>query len=75
MRRGEDVLARVELIRASDGVLTLAGELLPMELRPLDAMHLASARLLGADLARVVTSTNGWALPHEGWDGPSLPPA
>ncbi len=54
-RRGEEVLARVELIRVSDRVLTLAGSLLPAALRSLDAIHLATAQLLGEDLARVVT--------------------
>ena len=55
VRRGEQVLARVELIRISDRVLALAGSLLPMTLRSLDAIHLATAQLLGEDLARVVT--------------------
>ena len=54
-RRGEQVLARIELIRISDRVLALAGSLLPATLRSLDAIHLATAQLLGEDLARVVT--------------------
>lgn len=55
VRRGHEVLARFELIRINDRVLNAAGALLPAELRPLDAIHLATARLLGADLARLVT--------------------
>lgn len=55
VRRGTQVLARVELVRVSDRVLTLAGTLPPAELRSLDAVHLATARLLGEDLARIVT--------------------
>ncbi|MGQ0772925.1 MAG: type II toxin-antitoxin system VapC family toxin [Pseudonocardiales bacterium] len=55
VRRGHEVLARFELIRINDRVLSAAGALLPTELRPLDAIHLATARLLGADLARLVT--------------------
>jgi len=55
VRRGHEVLARFELIRINDRVLNAAGALLPAELRPLHAIHLATAQLLGADLARLVT--------------------
>jgi len=49
------VLSRLELIRVNDRVLAVAGSLLPAELRTLDAIHLATAQLLEADLARLVT--------------------
>jgi hypothetical protein len=55
LRRGRDVLSRLELIRVSDRILGSAGTLLPAELRTLDAIHLATAQQLGSDLARVVT--------------------
>lgn len=55
VRRGEEVLARLELIRVSDRVLAAAGALLPAELRTLDAIHVATAQQLGSDLARIVT--------------------
>jgi predicted nucleic acid-binding protein len=55
VRRGQDVLARLELIRVSDRVLAAAGQLLPPELRTLNAIHLATALELGGDLARVIT--------------------
>ncbi|HET7128124.1 MAG TPA: type II toxin-antitoxin system VapC family toxin [Gaiellaceae bacterium] len=55
MRRGQEVLARLELIRVSDRILTAAGSLLPLEVRTLDAIHLATAQQLGSDLARIVT--------------------
>lgn len=55
LRRGQEVLARLELIRVSDRVLATAGALLPAELRSLDAIHLATATELGEDLARLVT--------------------
>ena len=42
-------------VRVNDQVLSLAGELLPPSLRSLDAIHLATARLLGGSLARLVT--------------------
>ena len=55
VRRGWEVLQTVNLIRVNDSVLVLAGELLPAELRSLDAIHLATAQLLGRDFGRVVT--------------------
>jgi len=53
--RGRTVLARLELIRVSDRVLAAAGELLPADLRSLDAIHIATAQQLGRDLAHLVT--------------------
>jgi predicted nucleic acid-binding protein len=55
VRRGHDVLARVDQVRINDRVLDAAGAMLPVELRSLDAVHLATAQQLGADLARVIT--------------------
>ena len=55
VRRGQDVLSRVDLVRINDRVLSNAGTLLPVELGSLDAIHLATAQQLGTDLARVVT--------------------
>jgi predicted nucleic acid-binding protein len=55
VRRGQEVLGRLQLIRISDRTLTAAGALLPAELRTLDAIHLATALELGRDLAQVVT--------------------
>ena len=48
-------MARVELVRINERVLGAAGNLLPFELRTLDAIHLATAQQLGSDIARVVT--------------------
>jgi predicted nucleic acid-binding protein len=45
----------MSLLRVNDPVLALAGQLLPVELRSLDAIHLATARLLGDDLGNLVT--------------------
>lgn len=53
--RARLVLARLDLIRLTDRVLDAAGMLQPPELRSLDSIHLATARLLGDDLAAVVT--------------------
>jgi predicted nucleic acid-binding protein len=53
--RARDVLNRFELIRINDRVLTLAGGLMPPELRSLDAIHLATASLLATTLGKVVT--------------------
>lgn len=55
MTSGEAVLARVELVRVSDAVLRSAGALPPEHLRTLDAIHLATALMLGTDLGRLVT--------------------
>jgi predicted nucleic acid-binding protein len=55
VRRGRDVLRALTLVRVNDAVLTLAGRLLPPELRSLDALHLATAQILGSNLARIVT--------------------
>ena len=45
----------IALISVSRRVLDGAAELLPVELRSLDAIHLATAQLLGDDLARLIT--------------------
>jgi uncharacterized protein len=55
VRRGHDVLAHVGLVRINDRVLDAAGAMQPVESRSLDAIHLATAQQLGADLARIVT--------------------
>lgn len=52
---GRRVLARVDLVRVNDRVLNQAGTLLPEELRPLDAIHLATAGRLGGDLGEIIT--------------------
>jgi len=51
---GRAVLARCDLVRVSDRVLTRAGMLEPHELRSLDAIHLATAERLGRDLRELV---------------------
>ncbi|MGI9119708.1 MAG: PIN domain-containing protein [Acidimicrobiales bacterium] len=53
--RGRDVLARLDLVRVNDRVLNAAGALRPARVRSLDAIHLATAQLLGTDLGRIAT--------------------
>jgi uncharacterized protein len=53
--RGADVLRRFELIRVNDRILNAAGTMLPADLRSLDAIHLATAHMVGTDLARICT--------------------
>lgn len=53
--RGEEVLRRIQLVRVNDRVLTAAGRMQPLELRSLDAIHLASARELGSSVKQIVT--------------------
>ena len=55
LARGREALRRVELLRVNDRVLTEAGILEPVELRSLDAIHLASARQLGPSVRQIVT--------------------
>jgi len=52
---GRRVLARCDLVRVNDRVLNLAGAMHPMELRSLDAIHLATVERLGADVGELVT--------------------
>ena len=52
---GRRVLASLDLVRVNDRVLELAGSMLPIELRSLDALHLATAQRLGSELGGVVT--------------------
>lgn len=52
---GRAVLADIELARVNDRVLAAAATLEPAELRTLDAIHLATAQRVGADLAHLVS--------------------
>jgi uncharacterized protein len=62
VRHGHHVLARIDLLRINDRVLDAANAMLPVELRSLDAIHLATAQQLGADLARIVTYDDRMAM-------------
>ena len=53
--RGRSVLARLDLVRVNDRVLSAAALLLPPDLRSLDAIHLATAQQLGGDLGQITT--------------------
>lgn len=55
LRRADDVLSRIELIRLSNAVLNSAGLMKRDELRSLDAIHLATAALFAATLSGLVT--------------------
>jgi uncharacterized protein len=55
VRRGTDVLGRLDLVRVSDRILADAAILKPAELRSLDAIHLATIGQLGSSLSRVIT--------------------
>lgn len=54
-RRATEVLTRLELVRVSDRILDDAGKLLPADVRSLDAIHLATARIFGASLRQLIT--------------------
>ena len=55
VRRGTDVMARIDLIRVSDRILADAATIMPANLRSLDAIHLATALSAPDDLAGIVT--------------------
>lgn len=50
IRRARSVLARIGLIELDEEVRRRASEVGPLALRPLDAIHLATAQSLGEDL-------------------------
>jgi predicted nucleic acid-binding protein len=52
--RAYDVLSSVELIRVNDRVLNAAGVLQPVDVRSLDAIHLATAQRLGSELNQLI---------------------
>lgn len=54
-KRADEVLAGLYLLKIDNDVLSEAARLEPRTLRSLDAVHLASALSLGADLGPVVT--------------------
>ena len=53
-RIAERVIASLDLIAIDDAILDAAGRLKPLELRTLDAIHVASAQLLGPALGGVI---------------------
>lgn len=53
--RSRRVLTRLDLLRINDRVLGAAATILPIELRTLDAIHLATAQQLGDDLGGIIT--------------------
>jgi predicted nucleic acid-binding protein len=55
LARGRAMLLGVDLIRIGDRVLSFAGSLLPATVRSLDAIHIATARLLGDELGCLVS--------------------
>lgn len=52
--RADRLLSESDLLRITAEVFDVAGDLLPLELRSLDALHLAAAMTLGTDLAGIV---------------------
>ena len=53
--RGRAVVSRVDLVRVNDRVLNAAGLLRPVEVRSLDAIHLATALLVGSELSHLIS--------------------
>lgn len=69
LRRGNEVLARIDLVRINDRVLSAAGAMSPIELRSLDAIHLATAQQFGSELRGIITYDSRMAAAAEalGW--------
>jgi predicted nucleic acid-binding protein len=55
VRAGRAALELVDLVRVNDRILAEAGTIEPVDLRSLDAIHLATAAELRDELARIVT--------------------
>ncbi len=64
--RGAEVLQGLEVVRITDRILRTAGAMLPFELHFLDAIHLATAALLGDALTGVCTYDDRMATAAEG---------
>ena len=54
LRKAAEVLSRIALVRINNKVLVRAASMGPMDLRTLDAIHLATASLFGRSLSRFV---------------------
>jgi uncharacterized protein len=54
-RRADRVLARVALVRIDDPIIAMASQLRPIDLRSLDAIHLATALSASDGIAGFVT--------------------
>lgn len=55
LRRVDDVLRRIDLVRINNSVLNAAGMMKPDEIRSLDSMHLATAALFETTLGGLIT--------------------
>lgn len=55
LARARDLLARIGLLRLDDALLDAAPDLAGHALRSLDAIHLAAASAVGAELTEIVT--------------------
>jgi len=53
--RAESILLRMALVRLEEGIVTAASKLRPLELRTLDAIHLATAVSLVPQLSGLIT--------------------
>ena len=54
LRTAREILARIDIVRINGKVLSRAAAMEPADLRTLDAIHLATASLLGESLHRFV---------------------
>lgn len=78
-QRAEEVLAGLCLLKIDSDILSEAARLEPRTLRSLDAIHLASALSLGADLGPLMTYDSNMATAAAGYGlevlAPRAPPS
>ncbi len=75
LRRAEEVVARIGLLRIDTRILSVAARLEPRELRTLDAIHLATALSVREQLGAVVAYDSRLAQAAEHHGVPILAPA
>lgn len=73
-RRAQQVLAGLSLIAIDDEVVAIAGAMLPETLRTLDAIHVATARILGTDLGVLITYDRRMHMAARTYNVPRLAP-
>lgn len=75
VRRGAEILGRIDLVRVSDRILADAAKIMPAELRSHEAIHMATIRQLGVSITRVITYDKriGSVVEGMGSDGPGSP--
>ncbi|MGF1663729.1 MAG: type II toxin-antitoxin system VapC family toxin [Kineosporiaceae bacterium] len=59
LRRAQEVLTRIEAVRLSDELMTMAGRLRPATLGALDSLHLATLAVLAHEVPATLVTYDG----------------